>query len=418
MDKKKKNIKIIVGVIALAVLASFTIITKRDSYPKKEYSEATVAADLADTYKMLVELDVNMIKANGPRKDWGFEQAFGQKGMPKIFADYFQPNLKIRKHCKYEKGCFAPAYMESDLARNAQYDIDSGKGYYKVLLKDGSSLSVTLIPKSFRYTHSISSNGTSGTEESPLMGHIYIDLNGPKPPNIVGKDLFRFDLFENLGVQPHCRYSISGESTNKRYANKRCTEGGECCTAVLLAGVYDPQKPKMPQSQQVAILKEVYKMLKDFEKKAAAANGHIGNWNAKFRENSSSNEFDWDRNIEFYSEFIAPYLDIETNCAGGTGCFAPKHKYKQDKEYDTALNIDGHNSFGKALLKNGMSFAYLRKAERFEPLIGTIYIDINGLKPPNIVGEDLFSFDVFANDLGIQPTGKYYEDGKTLKKQD
>lgn len=410
MSKNNMVIKIILTIFFIIfVLFIITLGPKQKSHPQKKYDETNIAVDLADAYKMLIELDANMTNANGPKKDW----RFGDPVMDEDFSRYFKPYLKVREICGHNKDtCFASSYTKLGGPERRESN-------YYILLENGSSLGIWLASHIKRYSFwngtSSTSGASSGEPLTPFMGHIYVDLNGPKPPNIVGKDLFKFTWFDNhLGLQPYCTYDSQGKRVEAKYIKDKCNEeDGACCGAVLLAGMNEPNKPS--ESKQVVVLKEAYKMLKDFEKRAVAANGPIGDWNQP-------------RNAEFYSKYISPYLYIQKNCGNGPGCFAPVHHYRSSGNHDYEFNED--SKFSKALLQNGMSFAYRiergsygrrdasgRVVRLENHIIGVIYIDINGSKPPNVLSEDLFSFDVFTNDLGIQPTGKYEVDGtaRTLK---
>lgn len=53
---------------------------------------------------------------------------------------------------------------------------------------------------------------------------IYADLNGIKPPNIIGRDVFMFEIdFDNNNALPMCSKS------SKKDINQNCKRSGDCC---------------------------------------------------------------------------------------------------------------------------------------------------------------------------------------------
>ena len=60
---------------------------------------------------------------------------------------------------------------------------------------------------------------------------IYIDLNGPKNPNILGKDLFVFERVKGKGILPAC-YNYTKNQIN---ANCSSTSGGICCAQKIIS---------------------------------------------------------------------------------------------------------------------------------------------------------------------------------------
>ena len=71
-----------------------------------------------------------------------------------------------------------------------------------------------------------------------------VDLNGPKPPNITGKDYFVFSIQEKLKVAPYGIANTNGVSIGKKYdrdiikgSNYRAcdkTKSGVWCTALIM----------------------------------------------------------------------------------------------------------------------------------------------------------------------------------------
>lgn len=115
-------------------------------------------------------------------------------------------------------------------------------------------------------------------------------------------------------------------------------------------------------------------------------------------------------------------------CGTGQGCWynAPLRTLSGDT-YHSSLNVDTMSTYGalgqvyeKAVLKNGMSIAFgnlngsyggdCDRSEGNGPIAnscGQILVDVNGLKPPNRSGRDVFW--LLVTQTGIYPCGTSYE---------
>ena len=129
---------------------------------------------------------------NGEVEDWGLQvagmsddpdenqQAISKQMKDKVW-DILSPNLKITSRCTATKG---------DCVQYDRYSLDGTKFNYfepMVIFADGSVIVGTTV---FNAT----CNGVRGTSENlkHICGEVFVDINGPKPPNATGKDVFIF----------------------------------------------------------------------------------------------------------------------------------------------------------------------------------------------------------------------------------
>lgn len=77
-------------------------------------------------------------------------------------------------------------------------------------------------------------NFASGSDGNLVQGDgIYIDINGPKGPNVYGKDFFSFLLVSGKGIVP------SGYNVRYQTLNNRCSKtgnGNDCAAKIMLDG--------------------------------------------------------------------------------------------------------------------------------------------------------------------------------------
>jgi len=94
--------------------------------------------------------------------------------------NYIVPYLKIVKNCKHEQGCFSQSTTGLNGLNPVNYD-EKTNGY-KLILADGSSWYFELRDKNCI------------ANEVRCM-NVYVDVNGDKKPNIMGRDHFAFQVF-------------------------------------------------------------------------------------------------------------------------------------------------------------------------------------------------------------------------------
>lgn len=122
---------------------------------------------------------------------------------------------------------------------------------------------------------------------------------------------------------------------------------------------------------------------------------------------------------------MAKHLSIAKNCGAGKGCWYDGMKFLNGTYYDSFDANNGSfetalNGFhGKAILADGTlidvanwgSNCTLDQSSQYSPAhykyyCGAITIDVNGIKPPNTLGKDVYVFDVTKE--GFYPHGIQY----------
>jgi len=130
------------------------------------------------------------------------------EGSTKLY-DYFKPYLKIIKDCGFEAGCFPNSFYKNLNGTDSVNFITRASKNYMVILNDGSAISFML--ERIEYV------------DTPItqLGIIYYDINGPKPPNTFGKDIFQVHITpEGIKLPDYMKMSQKME---------RCYETGYSC---------------------------------------------------------------------------------------------------------------------------------------------------------------------------------------------
>ena len=99
------------------------------------------------------------------------------------------------------------------------------------------------------------------------------------------------------------------------------------------------------------------------------------------------------KNVDSLNNYLVNYLRISENCINQSGkCFTDIN-YKNLKKQDTDVNL---SKLPSVRLNNGISLAFetISSCKTKDKICVLVYSDLNGEKPPNIFGKDLFVFTI------------------------
>lgn len=141
-----------------------------------------------------------------------------EKSSEALFS-YLKPYLKAGKICGVNSGCIGNSYIQLNKRTNsAQYN--TSRRYYKVILNDGSAFWLR-----DNYNGTSQRNECNGTNDDGsiknMCGMLWYDVNGKRPPNQFGIDVFVFTIHKNR-ILPH--------TYNDCY---KSSDGWGCATYIL-----------------------------------------------------------------------------------------------------------------------------------------------------------------------------------------
>ena len=200
--------EVLITLVIIGVVAAMTIPTLINNTKKQEY-----VAGLKKAYSVLSQAAYKIGQNKGyPVGDYSFFKDVD-------FIDEFSKVVSTTKKCNNFLDCFGKNTTGSDTyksLKNQNMSVYDGKS---VIVSDGSMYSFTSSNNVF------TKYGISAEDESNLLGRILVDVNGHKPPNQMGYDLFAFYLVEYKGIIPAGNLSYT-ECNNTR-------EGWTCASRVL-----------------------------------------------------------------------------------------------------------------------------------------------------------------------------------------
>ena len=205
----------IIGVVAAMTMPSLV----------QNYKNKQTVAQLKKIYSVLSQATVMAESENGPISDWNMVDG-SCESMDEIVS-FYTPYLKILKDCKQSKGCWATTTIKGLSGTTNRLNEFSGSfdcAKHSIALTDGTYIV-------FDIYGSLSTFGIENdfpNNNNTTMG-FFVDLNGAKNPNVVGRDIFTFALTKH-GIVP------AGIHNNSAHCTRELNDwnsGIDCAAKVL-----------------------------------------------------------------------------------------------------------------------------------------------------------------------------------------
>lgn len=203
------EVLIVLGIIG--VVAAMTIPTLMQNNQDQELKAAW-----KKEYSVLSEAATSILHANG-------ETVVGAWSTPQELANAFLPYLKYAKYCDNGStgGCF--------YANTSDFKYYVATNTYitapAIILSDGSMVSFWYHP-----------SWACGSSDTAMCAILTVDVNGFKPPNISGRDLFIINVYKNK-MLPLGALNLWGQTPDNCPAKPQGTSANDyACGAKYLLG--------------------------------------------------------------------------------------------------------------------------------------------------------------------------------------
>ena len=205
------EVLITLGIIG--VVAAITIPT----LSQKLYEKRTVT-QLRAVQSILAQAIKAAEAEDGEVEGWGLKQDRSKEDA-ELIAEKLRKHMKVAHDCGTEPDtngfCF-PNTTYTYLNGNKSPNYANRDYYYKIVLNNGASIFIQSYP--------------DNTDNDEGYLNFNVDINGPKPPNTVGKDLFDFN-YSKGSVRPN------GAPGSEGYGNcDKKKSGWGCAYYVLQTG--------------------------------------------------------------------------------------------------------------------------------------------------------------------------------------
>lgn len=151
------------------------------------------------------------------------------------------------------------------------------------------------------------------------------------------------------------------------------------------------------QKKQTAIrLKEAYSLLNQAIQQSELKNGEINSWNFGTAHGNVQ------ESVEFIDTYIAPFLKVTNKCYNRCIPKVTKHTLS-GKEY--RFYLEDKTYYGRSIfIANGMQIWVYTDSDEAIKIAG-IVVDINADRAPNLVGRDIFFFELKNNSTQVTLQG-------------
>lgn len=210
------EVLIVVGIIG--IVAQMTIPTLVQNFQEK-----VAITQLKKAYSELLQATQMIKTEQGDVNNWIPDVgATGNADLVNIYAN----TMNVIKNCTQAgvTDCWASQYK---YLNNTNYPWVDNTSKNTMILNDGTSVSIETFGKSGSTTY-----GKAGTEAGITYADVYVDVNGPKKPNVIGQDVFSFFISANTLI-PYGSPSIK-DGSGFDVATCRKDNSGHGCAAWIL----------------------------------------------------------------------------------------------------------------------------------------------------------------------------------------
>lgn len=204
--------EVLITLAIIGIVAALTIPTLINNYQKSQYVTGYKKA-----FSMWAQTAIKMANDSGCPGNLAcfFDSTSAQVMGPKII-----PYFKVVKTCASgETGCFAStSYMNYDHT-NPTTTLGTTSDYYNYQFVTADGMSVAI---DYPYVAcGTDLSGIPGSNSRKTCLDVWVDSNGVKPPNTLGRDLFRFFITNGKGpaVYPY------GGSEYSHWLENGCNKG-------------------------------------------------------------------------------------------------------------------------------------------------------------------------------------------------
>ena len=222
--------ELLIAVAIIGVIAALTIPGVIANYQRK--------ALLTQLQKSYVELQESLLILKTENYQKGlYGSSLNKKSSTSIrnsAGKFLLGYYKITQDCETDtQPCFASKYADLSSMTYSDYSCDG----YSVNVASGAA--ICIVPASITEEEVSDDTGATTTKEIKNPAVVYIDVNGSKEPNIGGRDMFTFNIYEDFTideVDPASTDLSSLEEERENLYDENCLTSsiGKGCFAKIL----------------------------------------------------------------------------------------------------------------------------------------------------------------------------------------
>ncbi len=187
----------------------------------QKQQKTVLVTRLKKTYTVLNQQIMRAQLDNGPYDTW---PKGGNIVVEEYFNTYFKPYFNGVQLCETAISCgYKSKYPWKNLSgKTLGWSIESSTTRTLFQLNNGTTV---FMPRN--------TTDAQGRPSYYGSGMVYVDINGTQSPNILGRDVFLFQIDTKKGILPLCY------EKDENYINSNCnmnsTGNENCCTAKIIS---------------------------------------------------------------------------------------------------------------------------------------------------------------------------------------
>lgn len=183
------------------------------------YQKKQTVAKLKKVYSTLSQAYEMSKNENGPSEDWiDSSVAINTENVKKYVQTFWLPYFKSIQECSKFGDCNYDVNAKTPSGETGSLAL-TGNNRYTIVLSDGTL--IAFVPFSW--------DANAGVQFWGSYQKFYIDLNGAKRPNIIGKDVFILWINNNK-IVGNCQSYTEAQLNNECNKNGSC----QCCSGKII----------------------------------------------------------------------------------------------------------------------------------------------------------------------------------------
>ena len=222
--------EVLITLAVIGVVAALTIPNLIIKYDKKQ-----TITKLQKANSVLSQMMLQAYSDNGPASLFlnSHSEVTAEK-TKEYFNTYWLPYFKAPKVSDNMELPYNEDQPYKQLnGTKAEMAIKTYYGGGRIYFTTQDNISYFITTMYWDYERDEDGNIISGKAKYGQTQDVYVDINGTRGPNIIGKDVFRFSTnFEENSVKPYCYNQTKAHINNNCDKNK--TNTGICCSSKII----------------------------------------------------------------------------------------------------------------------------------------------------------------------------------------
>ncbi len=207
--------EVLITLVIIGVIAAITIPVLMENHKKQE-----TLSRLKKAYSVLSQGLRKSQYENGPFSEW--PPTNKMTDVDAFFNQYWRPYFShLTQHDNAKDLGYSTNFCWKNVnGERIGWNVSTSESRMLVSMNDGTLI---FFPR----------NTTNAQGQPSYVNYFYVDINGASEPNIIGRDVFIFQMVDYDNLKPYC-YSRSYDDINTNCKRNMSGNNSNCCTAKIM----------------------------------------------------------------------------------------------------------------------------------------------------------------------------------------